>query len=358
MTDIAPRPKTARAGRTPVMADVARLAGVSHQTVSRVINGHSSLRPATRARVEDAIRQLGYRPNTVARALVTKRSATIGVIATNGGLWGPSTVHRAIQAAAREAGYFVSSVNLPDVTREDLAAAVEHLRDHNVEGIVMIAANDEAVDIARRQETGGVPVVVVEGDLSRAPWTVGVDQVAGARMATEHLLSLGHEQVMHVAGPQHWEEARARLAGWRESVQAVGLKPLEPLLGDWTAESGYALGQALAKRRGVTAVFVANDHMAIGVLRALWEAGRSVPDELSVVGFDDIPESGFLIPPLTTVRQDFDAVGLLAIETLQVAMRPEDENAGDHGGESRRGRLIKPELVLRASTAPVPGKRA
>ena len=177
------------------MADVARLAGVSHQTVSRVINGHPSLRPATRERVEDAIRQLGYRPNTVARALVTRRSGTIGVIATNGGLWGPSTVHSTIQAAARESGYFVSSVNLPDVTREDLAAAVEHLRDHNVEGIVMIVANDEALDIARHQETGRVPVVVVEGDLSRAPWTVGVDQVAGARMATEHLLSLGHTTV-------------------------------------------------------------------------------------------------------------------------------------------------------------------
>ena len=358
MTATAPRPTPTRAGRTPVMADVARLAGVSHQTVSRVINGHASLRPATRARVEDAIRQLGYRPNTVARALVTKRSATLGVIATNGGLWGPSTVHRAIQAAARESGYFVSSVSLPDVTREDLAAAVEHLRDHNVEGIVMIAANDEAVEIARGQETGGVPVVVVEGDLSRAPWTVGVDQVAGARLATEHLLSLGHEQVMHVAGPQHWEEARARLAGWSESVHAAGLRPLEPLLGDWTAASGYALGQVLGERQDVTAVFVANDHMAIGVLRALWEAGRSVPEEFSVVGFDDIPESGFLIPPLTTVRQDFDAVGRLAIDTLQVAMRPEDMNAGDHGGENRRGRLIKPELVRRASTARVPGRRS
>ncbi|MEO7352400.1 MAG: LacI family DNA-binding transcriptional regulator, partial [Marmoricola sp.] len=241
--------------RTPVMADVARLAGVSHQTVSRVINGHASLRPATRARVEEAIRQLGYRPNTLARALVTRRSGIIGVIATNGGLWGPSTVHRAIQEAARESGYFVSSVNLPDVTREDLAAAVEHLRDHNVEGIVMIVANDEALDIARRQETGGVPLVVVEGDLSRAPWTVGVDQVAGARMATEHLLSLGHANVMHVAGPQNWVEARARVAGWQAAVQDAGLQPLESLLGDWTAASGYALGRELADRREVTAVF-------------------------------------------------------------------------------------------------------
>jgi DNA-binding LacI/PurR family transcriptional regulator len=321
MTDAAPNPDGARAARSPVMADVARLAGVSHQTVSRVVNGHPSIRPATRERVEDAIRQLGYRPNSVARALVTRRSGTIGVIATNGGLWGPSTVHRTVQAAARESGYFVSSVNLPDVTREDLAAAVEHLRDHSVEGIVMIVANDEALDIARNQETGGVPVVVVEGDLSRAPWTVGVDQVAGARMATEHLLGLGHTQIAHVAGPQHWVEARARLSGWRD----------------------------------VTAVFVANDHMAIGVLRALSEAGRRVPEDLSVVGFDDIPESGFLIPPLTTVRQDFNAVGRLAIDTLQVAMRPETADRADLGLASRRGRLIDPELVLRTSTASVSG---
>jgi DNA-binding LacI/PurR family transcriptional regulator len=340
------------------MADVARLAGVSHQTVSRVINGHASLRPATRTRVEEAIRQLGYRPNTVARALVTRRSGTLGVIATNGGLWGPSTVHRSIQAAARESGFFVSSVNLPDVTREDLAAAVEHLRDHNVEGIVMIVANDEALDIARHQETGGVPVVVVEGDLSRAPWTVGVDQVAGARMATGHLLALGHTNVMHVAGPQNWVEARARLAGWRAAVHAAGLQPIEPLSGDWTAASGYAAGRELARRTDAAAVFVGNDQMAIGVLRALGEAGRSVPEEYSVVGCDDIPESGYLIPPRTTVRQDFAAVGRLAIDTLQVAMRPEAHDAGDHGVSSHRGRLLEPELVLRASSAAAPRERA
>ncbi len=340
------------------MADVARLAGVSHQTVSRVINGHPSLRPATRARVEDAIRQLGYRPNSVARALVTRRSGTIGVIATNGGLWGPSTVHSTIQAAARESGFFVSSVNLPDVTREDLSAAVEHLRDHNVEGIVMIVANDEALDIARHQETGGVPVVVVEGDLSRAPWTVGVDQEAGARMATEHLLSLGHTTVLHVAGPQHWVEARARLAGWRDTMHDAGLRPLEPLLGDWTAASGYAAGRSLARLEHATAVFVANDHMAIGVLRALAEAGRNVPEQFSVVGFDDIPESGYLIPPLTTIRQDFTAVGRLAIDTLRVAMTPGTQDAGGPGVTSRRGRLIKPELVLRASTAQAPARKA
>jgi DNA-binding LacI/PurR family transcriptional regulator len=340
-------------GKTPVMGDVARLAGVSHQTVSRVINGQTNLRPATRQRVEEAIRQLGYRPNSAARALVTRRSGTIGVIGTKGGFWGPSTVHRTIQAAARDAGFFVSSVNLPDVTRKELADAVDHLRDQAVEGVVLIVANDEALEVARAHSTGEVPVVVVEGDLSRARWTVGVDQVAGAAMATEHLLELGHREILHVAGPQHWVEARARLIGWRTALVGAGLRPAEPLFGDWTASSGYAAGRELARRDEVSAVFVANDHMAIGVLRALSEAGRSVPLDVSVVGFDDIPESGFLIPPLTTIRQDFAAVGRRAIEILQLAIREGQSPSEDLAEEDRLERLISPELVIRASTAPL-----
>ena len=162
------------------MADVARLAGVSHQTVSRVINGQDNLRPATREKVEDAIRQLGYRPNTAARALVTRKSATIGVIGSKSGYWGPSTVHRTIQAAGRDAGYFVSSVNLQSLTRDELVDAIDHLRNQGVEGIVLIHATDAAVEVARAQEQWGVPVIVVEGDPAKAHWTVGVDQVAGA----------------------------------------------------------------------------------------------------------------------------------------------------------------------------------
>jgi len=338
-------------GRNPVMADVARLAGVSHQTVSRVINGQPNLRPATRARVEEAIRQLGYRPNTAARALVTRRSATVGVIGTATGFWGPSSVHRTIQAAAREAGFFVSSVNLPDVTRKDLAEAVDHLRDQSVEGIVLIAANDEALEVARDQQTGGVPVVVVEGDLSRARWTVGVDQVAGAVLATEHLLALGHTEIVHVAGPLNWVEARARMSGWQGAMRDAGLRPTEPLPGDWTAASGYAAGQRIAVDEAATAVFVANDHMAIGVLRALSEAGRSVPGDLSVVGFDDIPESGFLIPPLTTVRQDFRAVGRRAIDVLQLAIRETALRDVAEPETDQLERLLSPELVVRASTS-------
>jgi DNA-binding LacI/PurR family transcriptional regulator len=332
-------------GRAPVMADVARLAGVSHQTVSRVVNGQSNLRPATRLRVEEAIRQLGYRPNSAARALVTRRSATIGVIGSKSGFWGPSSIHRTVQAAGREAGFFVSSVNVPDLTRDAVADAVDHLRDQGVEGIVLIAANDEALEVARAQEAVGIPVVVVEGSLYKARWTVGVDQTAGAELATGHLLGLGHTEIVHLSGPLQWTEARSRLQGWQNAMHAAGLRPSPHVEGDWTAASGYRAGADLVRRTDVTAVFAANDQMALGLLRALWEAGRSVPGDVSVIGFDDIPEAEFLVPPLTTVRQDFVEVGHRAIAMLQTAI-------ADPGPEADLPeRLVQPELVVRASTA-------
>jgi DNA-binding LacI/PurR family transcriptional regulator len=332
----------ARRERQPVMADVARLAGVSHQTVSRVINGQDNLRPETRERVLEAIRQLGYRPNAAARALVTRRSGTIGVIGSKSGFWGPSTVHRTIQAAGREAGYFVSSVNLQSLTRSEFVDAMEHLRDQHVEGVVLIAATDEAVEVARAQEELGTPVVVVEGDPTRITWTVGVDQVAGAAVGTRHLIELGHTDIVHVAGPQTWTEARGRLLGYQQAMYAAGLKPAQPYPGDWSPRSGYEAGLEIASRSDVTAVFCANDQMALGVLRALWEAGRTAARDISVVGFDDIPEAAYLVPPLTTVRQDFTAVGQRAIEILRASI----------AGEPAPERLINPTLVVRGSTAP------
>lgn len=347
MTETVPNGR--RAGnRMPVMADVARLAGVSHQTVSRVVNGQPNLRPETRERVMEAIRQLGYRPNTAARSLVTRRSATIGVIGAKGAFWGPSTVHLSIQAAGRDAGYFVSSANLQDLTRAEFADAMNHLRDQHVEGIVLIAATDDAVEAARHQVDQGIPVVVVEGDESTTRWTVGVDQAAGAELATRHLVDLGHTDIVHVAGPSSWTEARARLRGYRAAMYAAGLRPDEHLEGDWSARSGYEAGLAVAARSDVTAVCCANDQMALGLLRALAEAGRAVPDDISVVGFDDIPEAPYLIPPLTTVRQDFSAVGRRAIAILRSAI----------AGDPTPDRLINPELVVRASSAAPPERNS
>lgn len=340
MTPSAMRPRSERA---PVMADVARLAGVSVQTVSRVINGQNNLRPETRKRVVEAIRELGYRPNSAARALASRRSGVIGVIGSESGFWGPSTVHRAIQEAGRAAGYFVSSVNLQGPHPDELVNALEHLRNQNVEGIVLISARDETLAVASTQLSLDMAVVLVEGDPKLTRWTVGVDQMAGAALATQHLIDLGHTEILHLAGPQDGTEARARLQGYQYAMHGARLRPVEHVQGGWSACSGYEVGLEIAGRSEITAIFCANDQMAIGLLRALSEAGRSVPDGISVVGFDDIPEAAYLIPPLTTVRQNFLEVGVRAIEILQAAI----------AGEPAPDRVIRPELVLRATSAPL-----
>jgi DNA-binding LacI/PurR family transcriptional regulator len=324
-----------------VMADVARLAGVSQQTVSRVVNDSPRLRPETRRRVQEAIDRLGYRPNVAARALVRGRTSLIGLISTGFNHFGPISIQHSIEAAARDRGLIPTSIALSEVTRAALDASVEHLLRQLVEGIIVIAGQDHALDLARSR-TVNVPMILVEGDLSRAELTVGVDQIAGARMATAHLLQLGHSEIAHLAGPQDWSEARARRDGWRAEMTSAGLRPPEPIVGTWTAEFGHSAGSEIARSREITAVFAANDQIAIGLLSALHAAGRAVPGDISVVGFDNQPEAGYLVPPLTTIAQDFPAVGRRAVDSLICAMSGLDEPQRS---------LIVPELIVRSSTA-------
>jgi len=305
-----------------------------------VINGMTNIRPETRERVEAAIKELGYRPNLAARTLVTKRSKTIGIITTESGLYGPNSIHRTIEEASRTAGYFAASVGLKQITPDSLTDAIEHLLRQSVEGIVMIAGQRQALDVIHRHDPG-VPLVVVEGDLSRAKFAVGVDQHQGAYDATRHLIDLGHRCIAHITGPEDWTEAEARCLGWRDALADAGLDDSRVYVGDWSAARGYEVGLELGQDREITAVFVANDQMALGLLRALHECDRSVPGDVSVVGFDDAPESGYLIPPLTTVRQDFAEVGRRAIAVLNAAILDEEEDLE---------RLIDPQMVLRDST--------
>jgi DNA-binding LacI/PurR family transcriptional regulator len=324
----------------PVMADVARLAGVSHQTVSRVINGSSSIRPATKARVEQAIEELGYRPNTAARALVTRRSGIIGIVGTNSAQYGPSSIQRFVQEAAHAAGYFSSLVPLSEITLDELRNALDHLARQSVEAIVMIAAQEEALAVVHSADAG-LPLIVVEGDLSGRGLSVGVDQIDGARQATRHLIDLGHRAIVHVSGPMTWTEAKGRRTGYEAALREAGLTvPTEHWEGDWTPARGYEIGCELARRGDTTAVFVANDQMAIGVLHAFAEAGVRVPEDVSVVGFDDIPEAGFLNPALTTIRQDFQAVGQRAIDLVTTTLN----------GMPASMPLLPPELIIRKST--------
>jgi DNA-binding LacI/PurR family transcriptional regulator len=324
----------------PVMMDVARLAGVSHQTVSRVLNEATSVSEVTRLRVEAAIVQLGYRRNTAARALVTRRTSTLGVVSVDTSQYGPAHTIFGIEEAARRAGYFINFASLREINRSAMRAAVQHLIDASVDGIVVIAPVRAAVEAVHAQRLD-IPLVMMETSEGTDDLSVVVDQVEGARLATRHLLQLGHESVLHVRGPKDWVEADARERGWRSELTEARARVLPVLTGDWSAASGYVAGAEIAGRADVTAVFSANDQMSLGIMRALHEAGRSVPGDISIAGFDDIPEAEFFHVPLTTVRQDFAEAGRRCIERLLALI--------DRCTPPRYP-AIQPELIVRAST--------
>ncbi len=258
--------------RSPVMADVAEAAGVSHQTVSRVLNGHPHVREETRVRVLQAVERLGYRRNMLARALAPRRSRTLGAVVFGATLHGPASTLYGVEQAARAAGYFISIVTLKTLDRQEMQEALSYLTDQSVGGIIVASPRRLA-----GAASAGIPVVVIEGEPTADAPVACVDQVAGARSVTEHLLALGHETVWHVSGPPDWPEATSRVEGWRTALAAAGCSTPEPLPGDWSPRSGYEAGRRLLREPEVTAVFAANDQMALGVLRAFAEAGVKVP---------------------------------------------------------------------------------
>ena len=326
----------------PVIADVAREAGVSAMTVSRVLNGFPGVADGTRARVEAAVAALGYRANPAARVLAGGRSRTLGVVAMETDQFGPSHILFGVEAAARAAGHMVTFASMAGPTADDLRATVDLLRAAHVDGVLVVAPFRGVLDaIATLGDE--VAVVAVGGEPAPGVFTVNIDQRAGARLATRHLLDLGHHTVHHVRGPMTVIDGAARARGWSEALRGSGAPRPDALTGDWSAAGGYAAGLQLARDRKVSAVFAANDQMALGVLRAFAESGRRVPEDVSVVGFDDTPESGYFLPPLTTVRQDFGEVGRRAVELLISAVG---------GSTTEQHVTISPNLVVRDSTAP------
>jgi DNA-binding LacI/PurR family transcriptional regulator len=323
-------------------ADVARIAGVSGQTVSRVANGGHNVDAATRERVLAAMRQLGYRPNQAARALRSGRFQSIGVIAFELSSVGTTHTLDAIATAATETGYAVHLLPVLDVNRDSVATAFDRLGEQAVDGIIILI-EAHLLDEADVQLPEGLPVVVVDSSAHYDYPIVDTDQAQGARIATEHLLDLGHETVWHIAGPELSFSAARRRESWEETLKARGrvVPPVQP--GDWTASSGYEAGLRLADNEEVTAVFAANDQMALGLLRALHERGRAVPNDVSVVGFDNTDEAAHFWPPLTTVHQSFAEVGRRSLHALIKEI---------HSGVHEHQELLVPtELVLRASTA-------
>jgi DNA-binding LacI/PurR family transcriptional regulator len=323
------------------MADVARRVGVSLQTVSRVLHDSPLVRRDTRERVLDAMRKLDYRPSPAAQALVTGRSRMLGVVSFDTTLFGPAATLFGIEQAAHEAGYGVTIASVRTLDRASLLAAIHRHRDQGMDGIVVIAPVKSAI-AALRQLAPDVPVVAMGGGPDRTIPVVGVDQRGGAAAATRHLLELGHRTVWHIAGPPSWLDAEQRVDGWRTTLTRAGAEVPPILRGDWSAGSGYELAHELLRRRDVTAVFAGNDQMALGLLRRIHEVGRVAPAQISVVGFDDIPEAAYFTPPLTTVRQDFGEVGRRCLRLLLARIQ---------GDATIPSRIVVPsELVVRAST--------
>ncbi|MFF3376632.1 LacI family DNA-binding transcriptional regulator [Streptomyces sp. NPDC002680] len=334
------------ASPAPVSADVARVAGVSRKTVSRVLNNEPYVSDEVRQRVLGAAEKLGYRLNHAARALASGRNRSIGVVALGTAGYGTAMLLVGIEKAVRGAGYALRVVNTPDGDPDGIAGAVMSLLEQGVDGIVVSEPVVEG-EVSVRID---VPVLFLGAPPSfpsARTLTVGVGAHALARAATDHLLDLGHTTVHHVAGPGRWYATTDRTDGWRAALAARGVQEPPVIQGDWSPESGYAAGRTLAADSSVTAVFAAGDEMAIGLIHALREAGRRVPEDISVVGFDGNPVFAYVTPPLTTVRQPFDAAAQEGIRLLVHAIeKPETE-------------LPAPcdppvDLVVRGSTAPPP----
>ena len=333
--------------RRPSMADVAARAGVSYQTVSRVLNQPGIVRPETRDRVLAAIAETGYTPNRAARALKTTSSSQIGLLTDGSSLFGPSETVTAIETAAREAGY---SVLLTTVGSGVAGPAAEpspgsSLIGSGVDGILVVAAHEGMQPVvAAAASTIPVLAVSAQSPASSDAAVVGVDQRLGARSVVEHLARTGVRSIAHLAGPSDWFDARARLDGFVEGLEGQGLDGVATAPGDWTPRSGYELTRELLASGPPQALFAANDMMAIGALHALHEQGLRVPEDIAVVGFDDTDCAAYLTPSLTTVSQPFAELGRLALHRLlELLEDPEDPGPPPP---------LSPRLVVRRSTRP------
>jgi DNA-binding LacI/PurR family transcriptional regulator len=325
--------------------DVATAAGVSIQTVSRVMNGHPSVKSTTRQHVLATISRLGYRPNRAARALAGGAVQAVTVLTSNTTLYGQRSAIQGIEEAARAADFAMGVRVIESEEPAAVADAVERAMEQG--GALIVVAFDRGGTLALAAVPTGVPMVgIVETPVGRdgdgKPW-VWIDDRQAAAKATAYLTGLGHRTVHYISIPSSTDTSQ-RLAGWRSTLEAAGAPVPAPIPASWHPRSGYEAGRILARDPGVTAVLCGNDDLALGVIRALREAGRAVPGDVSVVGFDDIPQAEFVTPALTTVRLDFTDLGRASFAALQ-------EQIGAAPTETPRP---QPELIVRESAGPPP----
>ena len=331
--------------KPPTIADVARVAGVSVPTVSRVLTGNIPVGPKRRERVENAILELGYRPNAAARALVSGRRSMIAILAANTSRYGYARTVEGVEEAARAAGYMVVITVVETPEADDVNTAVDMVLSQAVAGVIVLDF-DEPGHAALTALPATVPVVVAAASPSRSitlPRAYLADQ-RGARQATEYLLSLGHKTVHHIALPSSGRRG-GRTAGWAAALKTAGIEPPEVLTTSWNPHDAYEPAKILAADPTVTAVLAGNDEVALAVLRAMNEQGRSVPHDVSIIGFDDQPIASLVSPALTTVAQDFAELGRQSFALLDRAITRTD---------GRATVSVPAHLVVRESTGAPP----
>ncbi len=331
--------------RRLTLRDIAKQAGVSYQTVSRVLNNHPYVADDTRKRVNDLITALDYHPNKAARSLAGHKANTIALVASDIQDYGPSQVVINIERAAKAAGYDLVLSIAADTSSASMKAAINSILHWQVDGILILkpirgVSYSEMVELS-----GGLPLVQINSQPDQLAPSLMVDQEYGTRLLLEHLFDLGHRAFCVINGPSHYYDATVRQAACEAILHEKGLRAAASAEGDWSAVSGYNTMNALLGQ-GVrfTAVFAANDQMALGAMRALHEHGLRIPEDVSIVGFDDVPEAAFFEPPLTTIQQNFALLGENSITYLVACIENPDTPA--------ECRLIAPRFVQRLSTAP------
>jgi LacI family transcriptional regulator len=328
----------------PTLQDVAELSGVSYQTVSRVINNHPYVSDETRKSVQDAIDTLGYRPSKAAIRLRSKTSKTIAIILYGSWFHGPVQTALNVEMAAKTSGFEVIITNVTE-TEKQVTEALQMVKDWGVEGIIMIVPAQGLAQSEIQAISGDVPVVYIDAHRSSSTASVNLDEAEGTRQIVEHLIALGHRDFCEISGPLNWFSAQVRHQACLQTFQAHGLDAPVHIEGNWTTPGGYQAARRLLEQgHPFTALIAANDNMAMGALYALHQHGLAVPGDVAVVGFDDIPEAAYFIPPLTTVRHNYIQLGTDGFDyLLQLMDDPETPIVQ---------KTISPKLILRESSQP------
>jgi LacI family transcriptional regulator len=341
-----------QASKRVTIRDVAAAAGVSHQTVSRVLNDRPDVAEETRDRIWQIIEELNYQPSAIARSLIRQRSLTLGIVTAGLKYVGPSRTLNGITKQAEDLGYTLLLKELPGFHTNDVQPLLNSLLERRVDGILWAVpeVGDNRAWLEDELDGLSTPVMFLTMQARPGVSVVAIDNYAGGCLATEHLLEHGHQNIGHISGPMDWWEAQQRRAGWRDTLLAAGLSEADfhAEEGTWSSASGgRAIGRLLASYPEMDAVFVGNDQMALSVLQTACRRGIQVPEDLAVVGFDGLSDTAHYWPPLTTVRQDLRNLGSTAVREL---VRVIEATSQEQAVLQPVSISLRPELLVRGSS--------